>query len=229
MADAQPPVSERVTVKRFPARGAYDRATIDAILDEGLICHVGFTTTTAAGAADSQPFVIPTTYARDGDRLYVHGAQASRMMRALGGGVPVCVTVTLHDGLVLARSAFNHSMNYRSVVILGIATEISDPAEKLAALKKISDHVIPGRWDEVRPPSRSELAQTTVLAVPIVEASAKIRRGGPVDDEEDYALPVWAGQIPLKLEVQAPIADPRLDPAIEPPPYIADYTRPRKI
>ena len=225
MTDDQPPASERVSVKRFPARGAYDRATIDAILDEGLICHVGFT---AAGTADSQPFVIPTTYACDGDRLYVHGAQASRMMRALRGGVPVCVTVTIHDGLVLARSAFNHSMNYRSVVILGTATEISDPAEKLAALKKISDHVIPGRWDEVRPPTRSELAQTTVLAVPIVEASAKIRRGGPVDDDEDYALPVWAGQIPLKLEVQAPIADARLDPAINPPRYVTDYKRPQE-
>jgi len=221
MADQQPPASERVTVKRFPARGAYDRATIHAILDEGLICHVGFT------AADSQPFVIPTTYARDGDRLYVHGAQASRMLGALRGGIPVCVTVTMHDGLVLARSAFNHSMNYRSVVILGTATEISDPAEKLAALKKISDHVIPRRWDEVRRPTREEVERTMVLAVPIMEASAKIRRGGPVDDDEDYALPVWAGQIPLKVEVQAPIADARLDPAIKPPRYVTEYKRPR--
>jgi nitroimidazol reductase NimA-like FMN-containing flavoprotein (pyridoxamine 5'-phosphate oxidase superfamily) len=220
MADQRAPASERVTVKRFPQRGVYDRAAIDAILDEGLICHVGFT-------VDSQPFVIPTIYARDGDRLYFHGSQASRMLRALRGGIAVCVTVTLLDGLVLARSAFNHSMNYRSVVVLGTAVEVADPAAKLAALKTISDHVIPGRWEEVRPPNDSELAGTSVLAVPIAEASAKIRRGPPMDDEVDYALPVWAGQLPLKLEVQAPIADARLAPSINVPGYIANYRRPR--
>ncbi len=220
MADERQPASERVTVKRFPQRAVYDRAVIDAILDEGLICHVGFT-------VDSQPFVIPTIYARDGDRLYFHGSQASRMLRALRGGIAVCVTVTLLDGLVLARSAFNHSMNYRSVVILGTAVEVADPAAKLAALKAISDHVIPGRWEEVRSPNHFELDGTTVLAVPIAEASAKIRRGAPMDDEGDYALPVWAGQLPLKLEVQAPIADPRLAPSIGVPGYIANYRRPR--
>ena len=220
MADERVPASERVTVKRFPQRAFYDRAVIDAILDEGLICHVGF-------SVDSQPFVIPTIYARDGDRLYVHGSQASRMLRALRGGIPVCVTVTLLDGLVLARSAFNHSMNYRSVVILGTSVEVADPAAKLAALKAISDHVIPGRWEEVRHPNDFELEGTTVLAVPISEASAKIRRGPPMDDDADYALPVWAGQLPLKLEVQAPVANPRLAPSISVPGYIANYRRPR--
>jgi len=220
MPDERTAASGRVTVKRFPQRGFYDRVVIDAILDEGLICHVGF-------SVDSQPFVIPTIHARDGDRLYFHGSQASRMLRALRGGIPVCVTVTLLDGLVLARSAFNHSMNYRSVVILGTAVEVADPAAKLAALKTISDHVIPGRWEEVRPPNRLELEGTTVLAVPITEASAKIRRGPPMDDDPDYALPVWAGQLPLKLEVQAPIADPRLAPSIAVPGYVASYKRPR--
>ena len=220
MTDKLAPVSGRVTVKRLPARGAYDRPTIDAILDEGLICHVGFN-------VDSQPFVIPTIYGRDGDQLYFHGSQASRMVRALRGGIPVCVTVTLLDGLVLARSAFHHSMNYRSVVILGTAVEVADPAAKLAALKAISDHVIPGRWEEVRSPNDSELAGTSVLALPIAEASAKIPLGPPLDDEADYALPVWAGQLPLEQEVQAPIADPRLAPSIGVPGYIANYKRPR--
>jgi len=220
MVDELAPASERVTVKRLPQRAVYDRAVIDAILDEGLVCHVGFN-------VDSQPFVIPTGYGRDGDRIYLHGSQASRMVRVLRGGIPVCITVTLLDGLVLARSAFNHSMNYRSVVILGTASEVTDPAAKLAALKIISDHVIPGRWEEVRPPNDFELRGTTVLAVPIEEVSAKIRRGPPMDDEADYALPVWAGQLPLKLEVQAPIADPRLAPSIGVPGYIANYRRPR--
>jgi len=220
MVDELAPASERVTVKRLPQRAVYDRAVIDAILDEGLVCHVGFN-------VDSQPFVIPTGYGRDGDRIYLHGSQASRMVRVLRGGIPVCITVTLLDGLVLARSAFNHSMNYRSVVILGTATEVTDPAAKLAALKIISDHVIPGRWEEVRPPNDFELRGTTVLAVPIEEVSAKIRHGAPMDDEVDYALPVWAGQLPLKLEVEAPIADSRLAQSIGVPGYIASYRRSR--
>jgi nitroimidazol reductase NimA-like FMN-containing flavoprotein (pyridoxamine 5'-phosphate oxidase superfamily) len=198
----------------------YDRAVIDVILDEGLVCHVGF-------AVDSQPFVIPTIYGRDGDQLFIHGSRMSRMVRMLRDGIPVCVTVTLLDGLVLARSAFNHSMNYRSVVILGNAVEVADPAAKLAALKAISDHLIPGRWEEVRPPSKAELDGTSVLAIPLTEVSAKIRRDRPMDDEVDYALPVWAGQIPLKLETQPPIPDARLAPNTATPDYVANYRRPR--
>ncbi|HTW86849.1 MAG TPA: pyridoxamine 5'-phosphate oxidase family protein [Candidatus Binataceae bacterium] len=212
--------SPRVTVKRIPARGHYDRPTIDAILDEGLICHVGF-------SLDSQPFVIPTIYGRDGDRVFFHGSAASRMLRAIRGGIPVCLTVTLLDGLVLARSAFHHSMNYRSVVILGTAVEVVDREAKIAALKTISDRVIPGRWEEVREPNQSEVTATSVLTLPISEASAKLRTGGPIDDEEDYALPVWAGQLPFELEVQPPIADTRLPQSIGVPGYIANYRRSR--
>ena len=199
----QLPPSERTRVKRLPARADYERATIDAILDEGLVCHVGFT-------IDGQPFVIPTAYARIGDALFMHGSAASRMLRGLATGLPACVTVTLIDGLVLARSAFHQSMNYRSVVILGVATLVSEPEEKLGALEAIVNHLIPGRWSEVRPPNEQELKATSVLRLPLAEASAKIRTGGPLDDAEDMALPCWAGVLPLRLGASAPIAEPGL-------------------
>jgi hypothetical protein len=203
----QLPPSERTRVKRLPARAAYERASIDAILDEGLVCHVGFT-------LDGQPFVIPTAYARVGDAVFVHGSAASRMLRGLASGLPVCVTVTLIDGLVLARSAFHQSMNYRSVVILGVATLVSEPEEKLGALEAIVNHLIPDRWSEVRPPNEQELKATSVLRIPLAEASAKIRTGGPLDDAEDMALPCWAGVLPLRLAASAPIAEPGLAPGL---------------
>jgi hypothetical protein len=207
--------TQRTKLTRRPNRGAFDRATIDAILDEALVCHVGFT---HAG----QPFVIPTTYARVGEALYIHGSAASRMLRALGEGIPVCVTVTLLDGLVLARSAFHHSMNYRSVVILGVASEVTDPAERLLALEAIVEHMTPGRFGEVRPPTPKELKATSVLRLPIVEASAKIRSGGPIDDPEDLAQPCWAGHVPVRLTALDPVRDgapaaPVGDPAGMPP------------
>jgi hypothetical protein len=195
--------TDRTRVRRLPARASYDRTVIDGILDEALVCHVGF-------AVEGQPYVIPTVHARAGDRLYLHGSAASRMLRTLAGGVEVCVTVTLLDGVVLARSAFHHSLNYRSVVILGTATALTDPDEKLAALERIVEHVAPGRSAEVRPPNAQELRATLVLAVPVTEASAKIRAGGPLDDEDDYALPCWAGVIPLRLTPLAPVPDARL-------------------
>ena len=199
--------TERTQVKRLPKRGVYDRSQVHAILDEGMICHVGF-------VADGQPYVIPTGYARAGDRLYIHGSAASRMLRALGEGAPVCVTVTLVDGLVLARSAFHHSMNYRSVVVLGQARVVSDPEEKMAALSQFTNHIVPGRWDEVRPPNEQELKSTTVLALPLDEVSAKVRTGPPIDDEEDYALPVWAGVVPIRPEIGEPAPDARLLPGV---------------
>lgn len=190
----------RTTVRRLPDRGVYDRGTIYAILDEALICHVGF-------AVDGQPFVIPMIHWRDGDTLYVHGSAASRMLRALRGGVDACVTVTLLDGLVLARSAFNHSMNYRSVVILGKAREVSGRDEKLRALDRLVRHITPERAAAVRPPNESELRQTLVLALPLAEASAKTRSGPPIDEEEDYALGVWAGVVPIAMVKGEPIPD----------------------
>ena len=208
-----------VTLRRLPARGAYDRETLEAILDEGLVCHVGF-------VADGQPFVIPTTYARIGLDLYVHGSAASRMLRALKGGIPVCVTVTLLDGLVLARSAFHHSMNFRSAVILGTAAEVVDEAEKLRALGAIVDHVVPGRSADVRGPNEKELRATLVLRLPLDEASSKIRTGPPLDDEEDMGAPCWAGVIPLRLATAAPIPDPAMDPACPAPSNVAEYRRP---
>ena len=208
----------RTTLKRLPQRGAFDRESINQILDEGFICHVGF-------AVDGQQFVIPTGYARAADRLFIHGSQASRMLRTLGQGMDVCLTVTLIDGLVLARSAFHHSMNYRSVVVFGRAAVIDERQEKLAALLALSEHMIPGRWDDVREPSERELQLTTVLSLPLTEASAKVRTGPPLDDEEDYELPVWAGVIPLRLVANAPVPDPRLPAKIEPPPYALDYSR----
>jgi uncharacterized protein len=210
--------TSRTTLKRLPKRGSHEREVIDRILDEGFICHVGF-------VVDGQPFVIPTGYARVQDNLIVHGSQASRMLRALGQGIDVCVTVTLIDGLVLARSAFHHSMNYRSVVIFGRASVIEGREEKLQALFALSEHMIPGRWKDVREPSEEELKQTTVLSLPIEEGSAKIRTGPPLDDEEDYELPVWAGVIPLKLGADKPVADPRLPAKVPIPEYAARYSR----
>src|SRR5215475_6385769 len=182
----------RTRVVREPDRGVYDRETIYRILDEGFICHVGF-------VVDGQPFVIPTSYGRAGDNLYIHGSAASRMLRNLDRGVPVCVTVTLLDGLVLARSIFNHSMNYRSVVVLGTATLVNDPAEKLEALRRLSEHILPGRWAESRQPNDGELKATFALRLPINEFSAKVRQGPPIDDEEDYSFRTWAGVIPLHV------------------------------
>jgi len=211
----------RSTVRRLPDRARYDRATVDAILDEGLVCHVGF-------VDDGQPFVIPSVYARQGDRLVIHGSAASRMVKVLAAGTPACVTVTLLDGLVLARSEFHHSMNYRSVVVLGRASEIVEPDEKRRALKAIVEHVTPGRAASVRPPNEKELRATRVVAIPLDEASAKVRTGPPKDDEEDKALPVWAGELPLRLEPLAPVADPQLGPAIPPPPHVTGWRRPRR-
>jgi uncharacterized protein len=214
------PASPRTRVKRLPARARYEAATIESILDEGLVCHVGF-------QVEGQPYVIPTAYARVGDRLYLHGSAASRMLRSLAAGVPVCVTVTLLDGLVLARSAFHHSMNYRSVVVLGLAVPIADAAEKRAALEAIVEHIIPGRARDVRPPSEQELRKTLVLSLPLEESSAKVRTGPPLDDEADYALPVWGGEIPLPLTAARPRPDARVRPGIEPPDYASAYRRPR--
>jgi nitroimidazol reductase NimA-like FMN-containing flavoprotein (pyridoxamine 5'-phosphate oxidase superfamily) len=213
--------TDRTQVRRLPKRASYDRDAIYKILDEGLICHVGF-------MVEGKPVVIPTGYGRAGDRLYIHGSAASRMLRTLERGVDVCVTVTLLDGLVLARSAFHHSMNYRSVVVFGRATLVEDREEKTEALRVLSDHIIPERWDEVRPPTESELRATTVLYLPITEASAKVRTGPPIDDEEDYQMTVWAGVLPLRLESGAPTDDPRLPSGIDPPEYVIDYARPTK-
>jgi len=210
--------SSRVRVRRLPKRAAYDRATIDPILDEALVCHLGFVN---AG----QPFVLPTLHARLGDRLYVHGSSASRMLGALADGVPACVTITLIDGLVLARSAFHHSVNYRSVVLLGTARAVTDPDEKLSALHAFTEHLVPGRWDEVRPPTSQELKATSVLFLPLSEVSAKVRTGPPVDDEPDYAMDVWAGVLPLRLQPAAPEADPLLRAEIGAPAYLTGYHR----
>jgi uncharacterized protein len=211
-------LTPRTTLKRLPKRGSHERETINQILDEGFICHVGF-------AIEGQPFVIPTGYARVGDKLIIHGSQASRMLRALKTGIDACVTVTLIDALVLARSAFHHSMNYRSVVILGRATQIDERDKKTEALFALSEHMIPGRWQEVRKPSEAELQQTTVLSMPIAEASAKIRSGPPLDDEEDYAMDVWAGVLPMRMIAENPLPDPRLPSGIEIPKYVREYKR----
>ena len=210
--------TERTKLKRLPKRGSFDRETVYGILDEGFICHVGF-------APEGQPVVIPTGYARDGDKLYIHGSQASRMLRTLSGGVDACVTVTIIDGLVLARSAFHHSMNYRSVVIFGRPMLVEDREEKMAALLALSEHFVRGRWADVREPTEQEMQQTTVLSLPLVEASAKIRTGPPLDDENDYAMDVWAGVIPLRLVAEDPIADSRLAEGIQVPVYAREYKR----
>jgi len=211
-------ITQRTQVKRIPQRGNYDRALIHQILDEALICQVGF-------VVEGQPFVIPTAYGRVGDRLYIHGSPASRMLRTLKAGVDVCVTVTLLDGLVLARSSFHHSMNYRSVVIFGKATVVESATEKLEALQAFTEHVVPGRWAEVRPPNPQELAGTLVLSLPLDEASAKVRTGPPKDDEADYALPVWAGELPLRLTTLTPIPDPQLQPDVELSASVQHYIR----
>jgi uncharacterized protein len=218
---SDPTPTPRTRVVREPQRAVYDRDTVNQILDEAFLCHVGF-----VANSDSQPFVIPTSYGRDGDVLYIHGSAASRMLRNLDQGVPVCVTVTLVDGLVLARSVFNHSMNYRSVVILGTATLVDDPAEKLAALRALSEHIIPHRWDDARQPNEKELKATSVLRLPITEFSAKVRVGPPVDDEEDYEFPTWAGVIPLEMKVGAAIRDDRCEQEL--PAYLKNYSRRNK-
>ena len=212
------PRTQRTTLKRLPQRGSFERQQINEILDEGIVCHVGF-------VVNGQPFVIPTGYVRVGDTLVIHGSQASRMLRELVQGIDVCVSVTLIDALVLARSAFHHSMNYRSVVVFGRATVIENREEKMNALEALSEHMIPGRWDDVRGPNDRELQLTTVLAIPLTEASAKVRTGPPVDDEEDYDLPVWAGVIPLQILANEPVADPRLALNIPTPRYAIDYHR----
>src|SRR5687768_11867666 len=212
------PQTDRTKLKRLSKRGHFDHETVYAILDEGFICHVGF-------AVDGKPVVIPTGYARVENKLYIHGSQASRMLRTLAGGVDACVTVTLLDGLVLARSAFHHSMNYRSVVVFGRATLVEDPEEKMTALIALSEHIIRGRWNDVREPTDVEMKLTTVLCLPLEEASAKIRTGPPLDDEEDYVLPMWAGVLPLKLTAGEPINDPRLPENIPVPDYVRNYKR----
>lgn len=218
MRSAGAAASERSRVKRMPGRAVYDRAAIDAILAEGLICHVGF-------VADGQPYVIPTIYAPMGERLLIHGSAASRTLRAARGGIPLCVTITLLDGIVLARSAYHHSMNYRSVMIFGAAAEITEPEEKLAAMRALVEHVAAGRWADARPPSDEELRATMVLSLPVDEVSAKVRTGPPIDDEEDYARRVWAGVLPLSLDAHAPIADPRMPADIAIPAYARFYRR----
>lgn len=217
MPETQMPTA-RTRLVREPHRAVYDREAVYKILDEGFLCHVGF-------VSDGQPFVIPTSYGRKGDSLFIHGSAASRMLRGMKEGMPVCVTVTLIDGLVLARSIFNHSINYRSVVILGKATPVEDPEQKLAALRALSEHILPGRWDDVRQPNERELKQTAVLGLSIEEFSAKRRTGPPLDDPEDYSFPTWAGILPLELTAGKPVADPNLQAGREAPPSLRSYSR----
>lgn len=211
-------VTPQTRVRRIAERGIYERAALYEILDEALVCHVGL-------VENGQPFVLPTIHARWGDRLLLHGSMGSRLLRYAQAGNPLCITVTLLDGLVLARSAFHHSMNYRSVVLLGRAEEIAEREEKVEALRVLSEHVARGRWDEVRGPNEEELKQTRVLAVPIEEASAKVRVGPPGDEQEDYALDVWAGVLPLALQPGLPESDPLLRAGIEVPGYVETYRR----
>lgn len=205
--------TDRTTLRRLPARASYDRAVANAILDEALVCHLGFTDETGG------PVVIPTLFARDGDVVYLHGSPASRTLRALGKGVPVCLTVTLTDGLVLAKSAFHHSINYRSVVVFGTATVVTDVAAKRRALDAFVEHVVPGRGVDARPPNEHELKSTLVLELPLEEVSVKVRTGGPIDDEEDLDLPVWAGVVDLAMTAHAPAGAPA---------YARDYARPSR-
>jgi len=218
---SQFPVTDRTRVKRLPKRAAYDRDRVYEILDEALVCHVGF-------VVDGQPYVIPTGYGRADDKLYIHGSAASRMLKSLSGGIDVCLTITLIDGLVLARSAFHHSMNYRSVVVFGTAHVIEDESEKRTALRVVTDHIVPGRWKDVREPTVQELKATLVLSLEISEASAKVRTGPPIDDEEDYELPVWGGVLPLRIVSGAPLDDGRLIDNVAPPEYVLNYRRPAK-
>jgi nitroimidazol reductase NimA-like FMN-containing flavoprotein (pyridoxamine 5'-phosphate oxidase superfamily) len=209
-------LSKRTELRRIPNRGSHDQKTINQILDAGFLASVGF-------CVDGQPFVIPTMYGRDGTRLYLHGSAASRMLRELEIGVPACVTVTLVDGLVLARSAFHHSMNYRSVVAFGSARKVADPAQKIKPLRVISEHLIAGRWAQVRAPSEKELKATTVLEFSMEEASAKVRSGPPLDEESDYALPVWAGVLPLEIQSRPPLPDDKLIKGVTLPDYVRRY------
>jgi nitroimidazol reductase NimA-like FMN-containing flavoprotein (pyridoxamine 5'-phosphate oxidase superfamily) len=212
--------TSRVRVRRLHERGRYDREAIDGVLDAGLVAHLGF-------VSEEQPFVIPTLYARVGDEVYVHGSAASRTLRALRGGVPACLTVTLLDGIVLARSVFEHSMNYRSVVVLGMATPVDDSEEKLVALEAFTEKLLPGRWAEARSPTARELRATSVMRLPLDEASAKIRDGGPDDgDSPDAQLDVWAGHLPLVVQALTPVPDPSLRPGIPVPPGLSPYRRP---
>ena len=210
--------TERTRVIREPDRGVYDREAIYKILDEGFVCHVGF-------SVDGQPYVIPTLFARVGDAIYFHGSAASRMLSNLSEGIPVCVTVTLVDGFVLARSVFNHSMNYRSVVALGKATRVDAPGEKFEALHAFTEKILPGRWNEARQPNEKELKATSILRLPLNEVSAKVRTGPPIDDDPDYALAVWAGVIPAHLVFEAPVRDELCDPSFPTPAYAAHYRR----
>lgn len=213
--------TERTTLRRLPRRGSFERQTVYDILDEGFVCHVGF-------VADGNPVVIPTAYGRVGDTLYLHGARASRMLKALGAGTDVCVNVTLVDGLVLARSVFHHSINYRSVVVFGRARVVESDDEKTAALLAFTEHVVPGRWDEVREPTKQELDSTLVLSLTLEEASAKVRTGPPVDDEEDYELPIWAGVLPLRVSAGEATPDPRLNEGTPPPRWLGDFDPARR-
>jgi nitroimidazol reductase NimA-like FMN-containing flavoprotein (pyridoxamine 5'-phosphate oxidase superfamily) len=215
-----PAASARTRIRRLPERGRYDREAIDAVLDAGLVAHLGF-------VSDGQPFVIPTLHARLGDDVYVHGSSASRTLRALSDGIAACLTVTLLDGIVLARSVFEHSMNYRSAVVLGTAVPVVARDEKLAALEAFTEKLLPGRWAEARPPTPTELKATSILRLPLDEASAKIRDGGPEDGETpDAELDVWAGHVPLVVTALAPVADPTLRPGIPVPPALRPYRRP---
>ncbi len=209
--------TDRTKVRRLPNRAHYERELVEAIVDEALSCHVGF-------AIDGRPWVIPTIHARIGDRLYLHGAVANHMLRSLAGGIETCVTITLIDGLVLARSQFHHSMNYRSAMIFGLATLVDEADEKQAALHALVEHVVPGRTVHARPPSESELRSTSVLRLTIDEASAKVRTGGPIDDEEDLGLPIWAGQLPVATAFGAPITDTGSPHDV--PGYVTGYRRP---
>jgi nitroimidazol reductase NimA-like FMN-containing flavoprotein (pyridoxamine 5'-phosphate oxidase superfamily) len=215
MGSFQP--TPRTTLRRLPKRGVFDRAEVFKILDEALVCHVGF------NDESGRPVVIPTAFGRDGERIYLHGSAASRMLRGLAGGLPVCVTVTLIDALVLARSAFHHSTNYRSVVIMGEAVPVEDEAAKNAALQVITNHLVPGRWDDARHPTAKELKATSVLSLDLEEVSAKVRTGGPIDDDEDLSLPIWAGLIPLRMKAGEPLPEPG---AVTAPEYARSYKRP---
>lgn len=216
MSDAPSP---RTQVRRLAERGSYDQDLVASILDEALICHVAF-------VHEGSPFVIPTIHARSGDTLYLHGSPASRMLRSMRSGEEISVNVTLVDGLVVARAAFHNSMNYRSVVLFGVPRVVTDSDEKWAALEAITEHVVPGRWADSRPMTEKEFKGTLVVALPIDEASAKTRTGGPVDDDEDYELPIWAGVVPLSTSAAAPIVDPRLAVDVNAPGYVVDYRRP---
>jgi nitroimidazol reductase NimA-like FMN-containing flavoprotein (pyridoxamine 5'-phosphate oxidase superfamily) len=209
-------LTKRTELRRIPDRGSHDRETIHQILDAGFLAHVGF-------CVDGQPFVIPMLYGRDGERLYLHGSAVSRTLRELETGIPTCLTVTLVDGLVLSRSAFDHSMNYRSAVAFGRARKVVDPEQKIKCLRVISEHVIAGRWQDVRGPSENELKATTVLEFSIEEASSKVRRGPPLDDENDYGLPVWAGVLPFEMKSRPPIPDDKLVEGITLPDYVRRY------